>query len=86
LRIIQGDAVRNISGYVRAVIQPWINDAGGYADGALFRDEGPIGVGDDGNMSDEMRHFSFNASRVVPTANEIRPVNTAVRYLIRALP
>jgi hypothetical protein len=30
--------------------------------------------------------LSFDASRVVPTSTENRPVNTAVRYLIRALP
>jgi hypothetical protein len=28
----------------------------------------------------------FTASRVTPTASEIRPVNMAVRYLIRARP
>ena len=31
-------------------------------------------------------HIDFDASRVVPTASENRPVNQAVRYLIRALP
>ena len=30
--------------------------------------------------------LNFDASRVVPTANENRPVNQAVRYLIRAQP
>jgi hypothetical protein len=28
----------------------------------------------------------LDISRVVPTANENRPVNTAVRYFMRALP
>jgi hypothetical protein len=30
--------------------------------------------------------FNLDSSMVVPVANENRPVNTAVRYLIRALP
>ncbi len=30
--------------------------------------------------------YTFNLGWVMPTASEIRPVNTAVRYLIRALP
>lgn len=30
-------------------------------------------------------NFAINASRVVPTANENRPINVAVRWLIRAL-
>jgi hypothetical protein len=30
--------------------------------------------------------FGIDAARVVPTANENRPANVAVRYLIRALP
>jgi len=28
---------------------------------------------------------TFDISRVVPTTNEIRPINTAVRYHIRAV-
>ena len=30
--------------------------------------------------------FDFDTSRVVPTANENRPANTAVRYIVKALP
>jgi len=30
--------------------------------------------------------LEFDSSRVVPTANENRPVNVAVRYLIRTRP
>ncbi|MBD8985735.1 MAG: hypothetical protein EGR02_00210 [Clostridiales bacterium] len=32
------------------------------------------------------RSVFFDASRVVPTAKENRPVNVAVRYLVRARP
>ena len=31
-------------------------------------------------------HLRFSTSKVVPTSNENRPVNMAVRYLIRARP
>ena len=30
--------------------------------------------------------FEFDSSRVVPTAQESRPVNMAVRFLMRSLP
>ena len=31
-------------------------------------------------------NLTFSSSRVVPTAEENRPVNMAVRYLVRARP
>lgn len=30
------------------------------------------------------RHFYMDASRMIPVANENRPINMAVRYLIRS--
>lgn len=30
------------------------------------------------------QYIDFDSSRVVPTANEVRPINRAVRYFIRA--
>ena len=40
----------------------------------------------DGNVSHTDKLISFNVSRVVPTANENRPINRSVRYLVRARP
>jgi hypothetical protein len=83
LGILQGDAIRNIEGSFVADIQSWrLHTDKGYG---AFLDVGPIGHGDDGGDSDqkdEVRNFSFDASRVVPTDSENRPVNKAVRYLI----
>ena len=43
-------------------------------------------IGYGGAYSREHISSAFDASRVIPTANENRPVNKAARYLIRALP
>ena len=72
---LQGDAIRNMTGNVATSMS--------YADGKLFV------------MGSTLRTFnrdgggpvnatSFDTSRVVPTANENRPLNVAVRYLIKA--
>jgi hypothetical protein len=85
LGAVQGDASRNITGGFVADIQSDANVDKGFG---TFKDEGARGHGDTGNDLDggELREFSFDASRVVPTASEFRPANTAVRYLMRALP
>ena len=80
----QGDAIRNISGDFLADVAAtgYINTAKG-----VFTDAGSPGGGDGGNVSHpEVRRIMFDASKVVPTANENRPTNVAVRYLIRARP
>ena len=81
LGVQQGDAIRNITGKFGFDDQFAWN---GY-DGA-FTDAGYAPYG----ASNEKREFGaaviFDASRVVPTAGENRPVNQAVRYLVRARP
>ena len=78
LGVVQGDAIRNITGRFgaddRAIglatgafrgAQQWeVNTSAGGGDGAFFE-------------------FSFDASRVVPTAEENRPVNMAMNYIIK---
>ncbi|AIA64558.1 tail fiber protein; Ig-domain containing [Cronobacter phage CR8] len=78
---VQGDAIRNMTGYFPADIgqSGWI---GRYV-GGVFRDDGPLTSGDQGSRSGEVRKYSFDASREVPTAPENRPKNVAVMYIIK---
>ena len=72
---LQGDAIRNITGSMATSMS--------YADGKLFQMSYVIRTFDrDGGGP--VNACTFNASRVVPTANENRPVNIAVRYFIKA--
>ena len=74
---VQGDAIRNIWGkFSTETPSREMSD--------LFTQyDGPgDGNGDDGHSGDP--RIIFDASRVVPTATENRPVNVAVRYFIRA--
>ncbi|UMO86219.1 tail fiber protein [Pectobacterium sp. PL64] len=73
----QGDAIRNITGY----LNPGGN--GAYGDGALFKYDVGRQNSSGGANSDSAR-FTFDASRVVPTANENRPRNIAFNYIVRA--
>ena len=80
LGVIQSDAIRNITGtFVAGLWHETISQTSG-----AFRDAGSAGPGDEGTEDFSTRLFVFDASRVVPTAEENRPVNVAVRYLIRA--
>ncbi|MDM8217144.1 hypothetical protein QUW15_13435 [Desulfovibrio piger] len=76
---VQGDAIRNIWG-------KFSTETPSVEMSDLFTQyDGPgNGNGDDGYSGDP--RIIFDASRVVPTATENRPVNTAVRYFIRARP
>mgnify|MGYP000755089548 CR=1 FL=1 len=80
LGMIQGDAIRNITGSSgdspRSGVYYYGALAGGAGGARKFAGEGLRG----------RSAINFDASRVVPTAPENRPVNTAVRYLIRARP
>ncbi|UDQ74648.1 tail fiber protein [Pectobacterium brasiliense] len=73
----QGDAIRNITGY----LNPGGN--GAYGDGALFKYD--VGrQGSSGGANSDSARFTFDASKVVPTANENRPRNIAFNYIVRA--
>lgn len=79
LGVQQGDAIRNFTGTLGNVV------GGGSGGNGVFT------VGVSGYDSYQGGHGSgmsidFNVSRVVPTAEENRPVNKAVRYFIRATP
>jgi phage-related tail fiber protein len=74
----QGDAIRNIIGRVYAVK---INTGTG-VDGVFAEEDRGSGNVDDGGHFQTLK-FRFDASLVVPTANENRPVNMAVVYCIK---
>ena len=72
---LQGDAIRNITGYFGGNARP------NKGSGAFFLHA----YGEQGNKtSGDGATFGFNASRVVPVADENRPVNRAVNWLIKA--
>lgn len=87
LGVVQGDAIRNMTGTL----------GDGYNSQAASSASINENLGS-GVFSKKIRGYSrgtgehpyesflqnFDASMVLPTANEIRPVNMAVRYLIRA--
>ena len=81
LGVQQGDAIRNVTGTFDARV------AGMWREGT-----GPFRVGGGGGQKVAVDGYgypydvNFDLSRCVPTASENRPVNQAVRYLIRALP
>ncbi|MEH4320809.1 tail fiber protein [Escherichia coli] len=76
----QGDAIRNITGNV-----------GVYSDGLLTYASGVFSLGPSSSNKQNPvagtganAYATFNASKVVPTANENRPRNIAFNYIVRA--
>ena len=78
---LQGDAIRNIYGMVSGM--DVYNDTWS---GAFYNPGTRDGKGIPGSYQPRKfcDDFSFDASCVVPTANEDRPINRAVRYFIKA--
>ncbi|PQQ36486.1 hypothetical protein C6H68_19350 [Photorhabdus luminescens] len=75
----QGDAIQNITG----TFGNPTTERGGEASGAFsytYRQGGRAQGAGGGSVS-----FTFDASRVVPTANENRPRNVAFNYIVRAI-
>ena len=78
---LQGDAIRNIYGYVSGMDVYQDTWSGAFYDPGTRDGKGLPGSYQLCKFCDD---FSFDASRVVPTANEDRPINRAVRYFIKA--
>jgi hypothetical protein len=89
LGAIQGDAIRNIVGSLDtgALERNQFVDVA-VVSGAIKTRRGIKQYTQDPPYEGNLRPsgFDFDSSLVVPDANENRPVNTAVRYLIRAKP
>ena len=79
---LQGDAIRNIIGTfgLEADDYPSSNNI----NGVFYTKKGhiPGRAGQSDGSTDSL--IEFNASRVVPTASENRPINKAIRYFIKA--
>ena len=78
LGVAQQDAIRNIQGEIQTD-RAQIQSSSGAFKGPLIS----AGAGINGTNIGIGRNFNFDASRVVPTANENRPYNTAVVVLIK---
>lgn len=78
----QGDAIRNITGSVGA--NALANGGNTMNEGALYNDTQNIGNGSNAVSGGwHNNKIKFDASKVVPTANENRPYNMAVVVLIK---
>ncbi|MCO7254411.1 phage tail protein [Dickeya oryzae] len=77
---LQGDAIRNITGFVSGVYVGFDAYTGAFYDTGSRNSIAPSSAVV-GQMNDD---FAFDASRVVPTANENRPRNIAFSYIVRA--
>jgi hypothetical protein len=83
LGVIQGDSIRNITGNLGVFDEELLDHpvfTGPFYAYFYSNYISSVGPGNDGGI------VYMDLSRVIPTSNEIRPVNTSVRYLIRALP
>ena len=78
LGVLQGDAVRNVTGSFPMGVDSWSGYEGVFYQGNHSNHL----VGDD----DGTKNYStyLNLSRGTPTANEIRPVNRSVNWIIKA--
>ena len=79
----QGDAIRNITGDIRAKGGTGLADFAGAASGAFKTTTAYNYIV--GHMSGTGYNVNFDASRVVPTANENRSRNNAVMVIIKAV-
>ncbi|WP_333594171.1 phage tail protein [Anaerospora hongkongensis] len=83
LNELQGDAIRNIDGGFiggNPGYYPGDSNYGAFTLNHTLQAWVHIGA----NSYQDYAKYSFSASNVVPIANENRPINKAVKYLIRA--
>lgn len=83
LGMIQGDAIRNITGTF--IARTGLYDSSRPTTTGAFKKEGMEFANVTSGSAIVWGYVKLDASLVVPISNENRPVNKAVRYLIRAL-
>lgn len=74
--VIEGDAIRNITGEI-------ISDASSYSDSGAFYKSGDGPIITASVVGSYAKKIGFDASRVVPTAAENRPRNISATYYLR---
>ncbi len=77
---VQGDAIRNITGAMGSLV---IANHSSYTSGAFYG-SGRVNGGGGGTGTAGDYGYSFDASRIVPTATENRPKSAVVMYCIKA--
>lgn len=82
LGIAQGDAIRNITGTAQRIV----GDTTIGTDALVYKKLSNNARLTVGSANYGLFELSLDISRIVPTANENRPINKSVRYMIRALP
>ena len=82
LGVTQGDAIRNIIGST-GTNGRWLDSASVMMDGAFANANRIVMPNVLGSGSLTLTGFTFDTSRVVPTANENRPINMAMNYIIK---
>ena len=80
---LQGDSIRPITGHIIDAVAGGKDGHWGSAGGAFYGGSTTVDGADPSRHGPDYWNIYFDASRVTPVANEVRPVNRAVRYLIR---
>ena len=81
---LQGDAVRNITGHIIDAVAGGVSGHWGSTDGAFYGGSTTVDGADPSRHGPDYWNIYFDASRVTPVADEIRPINRSVKFLIRA--
>ena len=80
--VLEDDAIRNITGGLVDILAS-TNPSGS---GVFTRTANLAGYTDQTVRSGKIVNFSFDASKVVPTAAENRPINISAFYIVKATP
>lgn len=93
----QGDAIRDIMGYLRAITTTYVSESGergaliintpqsSYSPWQVYLDDSDTGhplTSYDAGLYTPIQNILFSAAHVVPTAAEVRPVNYAVNICV----
>ena len=79
---VQGDAIRNARGWMSMFSNMDKQPEGVFSSDFTHLPVGAVNL----DVYTNWDNLVFDISRVVPTSTEIRPVNVAVRYFVRARP
>lgn len=81
---LQGDAIRPITGHIIDAVAGGKDGHWGSTGGAFYGGSTTVDGADPSRHGPDYWNIYFDASRVTPVADEARPVNRSVKFLIRA--